>query len=81
MTQDKIGHSCTLFSKPRVWQSILKMPNPEHHFVPFPGQVWLHSSLMRAVGTRGSGTCTLRGFSNETSWRTDWGRLTNHEYI
>jgi len=30
MKHDKIGQSCTLFSKPRVYQSILKMPNPGH---------------------------------------------------
>jgi len=40
ITQDKIGQSCTLFSKPQVCQSLLKMPNPTHpRIVPLPGQV------------------------------------------
>jgi len=28
ITQGKIGQNCTLFSKPRVCQSLLNMPNP-----------------------------------------------------
>jgi len=28
-----------------------------------------------------SRVCNLRVWSNETSWRTDWGKLTSHEYI
>jgi len=43
ITQDKIGQSCTLFSKPRVYQGLLKIPNPAHT------QVWLQSPLMQAV--------------------------------
>jgi len=53
MTQDNIGQSYTLFSKPRVCQSLLKMPNPAHWLFPLHGQVWLQSPLMRAAGTRG----------------------------
>jgi len=53
MTQDKIGQSCILFSKPRACQSLLKMPNPARPLVPLRGQVWLQSPLMRVVGTRG----------------------------
>jgi len=30
------------------------MPNPAHALVPLPGQVWLQSPLMRAVGTIGA---------------------------
>jgi len=29
------------------------MANPAHPFVPLPGQFWLQSPLMRAVGARG----------------------------
>jgi len=53
ITQDKIGQSCALFSKPRICQSLFKMRNPAHPLVPLPGQVWLQSPLMQAVGTRG----------------------------
>jgi len=64
MTHDKSGQSCTLFSKPRVCQSLFKMPNPARQSLfkmpnpapplfPLPGQVWLQLPLMRAVGTRG----------------------------
>jgi len=52
-TQHKIDQSCTLFSKARIRQSLLKMPNAAHPLVPFPRQVWLQSSLVRAVGIRG----------------------------
>jgi len=53
ITQDEIGQSCKLFFKPRVCQSLLKMPNPARPLVPLPSQVWLQSPLMRGVGTRG----------------------------
>jgi len=34
VTQDKIGQSCTLFSKARVSQSLLMMVNAMHHLFP-----------------------------------------------
>jgi len=46
ITQDKTGQSCTLFSKTRVCQSLLKMPNPGRPLIPLPSQVWLQSPLM-----------------------------------
>jgi len=53
ITQDKIGQNCTLFSKPRVCQSLLKMPNPAYTLIPLLGQVWLQSPLMQAIGIKG----------------------------
>jgi len=53
ITQDKIDQSCTLCAKLRFCRSLLKMPNPARLLVPLPGQVWLQSPLMRAVGTGG----------------------------
>jgi len=52
-TQDKIGQSCTLFSKARVCQSLLKMPNAVYPLVFLSHQVWFQSPLIRAVGTWG----------------------------
>jgi len=52
ITPDNTGQSCSMFSKPRVCPSLLKMPNPAYPLVPLPGQVWLQSPLMQAVGTR-----------------------------
>jgi len=53
ITQDKIGQSCTLFSKPQVCQSLLKMRNPAHSLATLPGKVWLQSPLMWAAGAGG----------------------------
>jgi len=50
ITQDKLDKNCALFSKPRVCQSFLKMPNPAHPLIPLPGQVWWQSPLVRTAG-------------------------------
>jgi len=39
ITRDKIGQSCTMFPKPRVCQSLFKVPNPANPLVQLPGQV------------------------------------------
>jgi len=35
-TQNKLDQCCTLFSKARVWHSLLKMSNAAHPLVPLP---------------------------------------------
>jgi len=43
------------------------MPNPAHLLVPLPGQVWLKSPPMQAVGTRWFLEHALRVLSNKTT--------------
>jgi len=37
ITHDQIGQRCTMFSKPRVCQGLLKMADLTHPLVPLPG--------------------------------------------
>jgi len=77
ITQDKIGQSCNLFSTLRVCQRFLKMLNPAHALVSLPGQVWLQSPLMRAVGTRAA---VPKGWVETQTWVAK-GRKMGHAKV
>jgi len=64
ITEHKVGQSCTLFSKARVWQNFFKIPNAAFLHVPLSLKVWSQSPLVRAVGSE---ACTPSVASFTTS--------------